>query len=76
MNRSDVKGPTSELIEVSAWCAANLDHKRMNLGPGMILSIEEFLDVLGPLDDQPDITGPDLRVVVDRIFEVELGEAR
>ena len=29
--------------------------------------------VLGPLDEQPDITGPDLSVVVDRIFEVELG---
>lgn len=31
--------------------------------------------VLGPLDEQPDIIGPDLRVVADRIIEVELGEA-
>lgn len=31
--------------------------------------------VLGPLDEQPDIIGPELRVVANRIVEVELGEA-
>ena len=29
--------------------------------------------ILGPLDEHPDISGPDLRVVADRIIEVELG---
>ena len=30
--------------------------------------------LLGPLDEQPDIIGPDLNAVTDRILEVELGE--
>ncbi len=29
--------------------------------------------VLGPLDEQPDITGPDLHAVTDRILEIEVG---